>query len=52
MSKKLLVQTFLIFLTLILTIIFFYKTFKKEEKVSSQPETIINDTKSNLIEGI
>ena len=52
MSKKLLVQTFLIFLTLILTIIFFYKTFKKEEKVSSQPETIINNAESNLIEGI
>tara|TARA_B100001057_G_scaffold276836_1_gene277146 strand:- start:454 stop:1035 length:582 start_codon:yes stop_codon:yes gene_type:complete len=52
MSKKLLVQTFLIFLTLILTIIFFYKTFKNEEKVSSQPETIIDNTKSNLIEGI
>ena len=52
MSKKLLVQTFLIFLTLILTIIFFYKTFKNEKKVSSQPETIIDNTKSNLIEGI
>ena len=52
MSRKLLVQIFLIFLTLILTIVFFNQIFKKEKKITSKPETTINGSKTNLIEGI
>tara|TARA_B100000989_G_scaffold59323_1_gene40518 strand:- start:3618 stop:4199 length:582 start_codon:yes stop_codon:yes gene_type:complete len=52
MSRKLLVQIFLISLTLILTIVFFNQIFKKEKKISFKRETTTNDSKTNLIEGI
>ena len=52
MSRKLLVQIFLISLTVILTIVFFNQIFKKEKKISFKPETTVNDSKTNLIEGI
>tara|TARA_B100001027_G_scaffold40157_1_gene25447 strand:+ start:341 stop:922 length:582 start_codon:yes stop_codon:yes gene_type:complete len=52
MSRKLLVQIFLVSLTLILTIVFFNQIFKKEKKISFKSETTINDSKTNLIEGI
>ena len=52
MSRKLLVQIFLVSLTLILTIVFFNQIFKKEKKISFKRETTTNDSKTNLIEGI
>ena len=52
MSRKLLVQIFLISLTVILTIVFFNQIFEKEKKISLKPETTVNDSKTNLIEGI
>ncbi len=52
MSRKFLIQIFLISLTVILTIVFFNQIFKKEKKISFKPETTINDSKTNLIEGI
>ena len=52
MSRKLLVQIFLITLTLILSFIFFNEIFQKEKKISLKPETTIDNDKSNLIEGI
>ena len=52
MSKKLLIQIFLISLTLILSTIFFYEITKKEKNISSTPKTIIKDTETSLIEGI
>ena len=52
MSKKLIIQIFLISLTLILSTIFFYEITKKEKNISSTPKTIIKDTETSLIEGI
>ena len=52
MSKKLLIQIFLISLTLILSTIFFYEISKKEKNISSTPKIINKDTETNLIEGI
>tara|TARA_B100001093_G_scaffold100032_1_gene92092 strand:+ start:571 stop:1152 length:582 start_codon:yes stop_codon:yes gene_type:complete len=52
MSKKLIIQIFLISLTLILSTIFFYEISKKEKNISSTPKIIIKDTETNLIEGI
>ena len=52
MSKKLLIQIFLIFLTLTLSTIFFYEIFKKEKNISSTQKIITKDTETNLIEGI
>jgi len=52
MRRKLLVQIFLIFLTLILSIIFFFQIFKKEKKITFKPETTINESQTDLIEGI
>ncbi len=52
MSKKLLIQIFLIFITLTLSTIFFYKIFKKEKNISSTQKIITKDTETNLIEGI
>ena len=43
MSKKLIIQIFLISLTLILSTIFFYEITKKEKNISSTPKTIIKD---------
>ena len=52
MSRKLLVQILLISLTLILSVVFFNEIFKKEKKISSNPEATIKKDQSNLIEGI
>ena len=54
MSRKLLVQIFLIFLTIVLSIIFFFQIFKndKDKKIVLKPEKIIEDSNKNLIEGI
>ena len=52
MSKKLIIQIFLISLTLILSTIFFYEISKKEKNISSTPKIINKDTETNLIEGI
>ena len=52
MSRKLLLQIFLISLMLILSIVFFNEIFEKEKKISLKPEMIINKDESNLIEGI
>ena len=52
MSKKLIIQIFLISPTLILSTIFFYEITKKEKNISSTPKTIIKDTETSLIEGI
>ena len=52
MSKKLLIQIFLIFLTLTLSTIFFYEIFKKEKNISSAQKIITKDAETNLIEGI
>ena len=53
MSRKLQVQIFLIFLTLILSVFFFNKIFKKDEdKDITKIETINKGSDKNLIEGI
>ncbi len=52
MSRKLLVQILLISLTLILSVVFFNEIFKKEKKISSNPEATIKKDQSNLIEEI
>ena len=54
MSRKLLVKIFLIFLTIVLSIIFFFQIFKndKDKKIVLKPEKIIEDSNKNLIEGI
>tara|TARA_B100001173_G_C15753406_1_gene447846 strand:+ start:83 stop:664 length:582 start_codon:yes stop_codon:yes gene_type:complete len=52
MSRKLLIQIFLISLTLILSIIFFSKIFEKDKGIISKTELTNEDTNKNLIKGI
>jgi len=52
MSRKLLVQLFLIFLTLALSTFFLFEIFKKEKDISFKPDVTTEDSQTNLIEGI
>ena len=52
MSRKLLIQIFLIFVTLILSIFILNKIFKKDKNISLKPEANIEVSETNLIEGI
>tara|TARA_B100000886_G_scaffold72069_1_gene46110 strand:- start:715 stop:1296 length:582 start_codon:yes stop_codon:yes gene_type:complete len=52
MSRKLLIQIFLIFVTLILSVFILNKIFKKDKNISLKPEATIEVSETNLIEGI
>ena len=52
MNRKLLLQIFLISLTLIISVIFFNQTFKNEKDILVKKENKIKLPEDNLIEGI
>ena len=52
MKKKIFLQIFLVFLTIVFSLILFNQTVEKENKTVSKEEIQKNETENNLIEGI
>ena len=52
MKKKIFLQVFLVFLTIVFSLILLNQTLEKENKIVSKKEIQKKDTENNLIEGI
>ena len=52
MNRRLFLQFFLIFLTLIVSVFFFNQIFKKRENISAKKDVSSKSPENNLIEGI
>ena len=52
MKKKIFLQIFLVFLTIVFSLILFNQTVEKENKTVSKEEIQKNETENNVIEGI